>query len=368
MEIKVPYLDLGRIHNPIKDDLDCMYQKVFHKQWFIHGEYCKYFEEAFAEYCQVSNCIGVGNGLDALRLILMAYDIKAGDEVIIPAHTFIATALAVSYVGATPVLVDVDIHSYHIDVCQIEKKITQKTKAIIIVHLYGKVVDMDPITTLAKKYHLKLIEDAAQAHGGLYKGKKVGSLADAAAFSFYPGKNLGALGDSGAVTTNDELVAEKVRYLSNYGSVSKYNHIYKGCNSRLDELQAAFLFSKLKYLDAWNQERKRIAKVYQKHILNENLQLPETNHLNNVDNVFHIFPVLTKNREHLQCYLKEKGIETNIHYPLPIHKQQAYYEMYGAKTFKIAERICTQELSIPLYPGLNEFQVKKVIQCLNEYY
>ncbi|MFR2989052.1 MAG: DegT/DnrJ/EryC1/StrS family aminotransferase, partial [Faecalibacillus sp.] len=248
------------MHNEIRKSLDSAYKKVIESNYFIQGEECKNFEREFAEYCETKYCIGVGNGLDALFLILKALNIHQGDEVIVPSNTYIATALAVSYVDATPIFVEPDISTYNINPDLIEKKITSRTKAIIAVHLQGRAADMDRINEIAKKYNLYVIEDAAQAHGVLYKGKRVGSFGDAAGFSFYPGKNLGALGDGGCVVTNNEDIAKKVRALGNYGSDYKYHHIYKGNNSRLDELQAAFLRCKLPHLDRWNEDRKRIAK------------------------------------------------------------------------------------------------------------
>ncbi len=264
--MQVPYLNLEVLHRPIREELDAAYQSVMQREWFIGGEADGKFEEEFAAYCGGDYCVGTGNGLDAIRLILLAYEIGIGDEVIVPANTYIATVLAITYVGATPVFVDADRNTYLIDISKIEEKITKRTKAIIAVHLYGRVVDMDPLVELAGRYSLKVIEDAAQAHGGVYRGKRAGTLGDAAAFSFYPGKNLGALGDAGAVVTNDAGIADKVRAYGNYGSFEKYHHVYKGCNSRLDELQAAFLSVKLKYLDGWNEERRRSAGINPEYI------------------------------------------------------------------------------------------------------
>lgn len=307
----------------------------------------------------------MGNGLDALRLILQGYGIGVGDEVIVPANTFIATVLAVSYVGASPVLVDADINTYTIDCQKIEDRITPRTKAIIAVHLYGRCADMEVINQIAVKYKLKVIEDAAQAHGSMYHGKKAGSLGDAAAFSFYPGKNLGALGDGGAVVTNDDELAWKVRALGNYGSYTKYEHLFKGCNSRLDELQAAFLETKLFYLNMWNKERRRIAKRYNTEITNSRLILP---HIDNYEeHSFHIFSILCKNRTEVVKTLQKKGIDTNIHYPTPIPLQGAYRGLFGTlDNYPVTKRICDEELSIPLYPGMTEQQIDYVIHALNE--
>lgn len=364
--MEIPYLSLGPIHTEVKDELDEAYQRVMEKEWFIHGEECSKFEEEFAEYCGIQYCIGVGNGLDALMLILKAYGIGVGDEVLIPSNTFIATALAVSYVGAQPVFVEPMQKYYTIDPEKIEEKITEHTKAIIAVHLYGQTADMKPILRIAKKHGIKVIEDAAQAHGACYFGKRAGALGDAAGFSFYPGKNLGALGDGGAVVTSDKVLAEKVRALANYGSDYKYHHIYKGHNTRLDELQAAFLRVKLRELDRWNEERRRIAECYISEIKNSNIVLPEQMEGNY--HVYHIFAVRCKQREQLEAYLKEHGIGTNKHYPIPLHRQKAYQEMVMKEEgYPIAEQISATELSIPLYCGLSEKEVAYVIKILNAF-
>lgn len=363
--VEVPYLDLRGIHNKIQDKLDSAYQEVIARQWFIDGCVDKKFEQEFAAYCGAKACVGVGNGLDAIRLILLAYGIGEGDEVIVPANTFIATALAVTYVKATPVFVDASIDTYNIDASLIEEKITAKTKAIIVVHLYGRGVDVTPIRALTNKYGLKLIEDAAQAHGAAIAGVKTGMLGDATAFSFYPGKNLGALGDAGAVVTDDEELASKVRAYSNYGSYQKYHHVYQGCNSRLDEIQAAFLSVKLQYLDEWNSERKRIAQIYSEKIKNDKVVMPQIPQ-NIEEHVFHIFPVLVKHREEFVEYMKKNGITTNIHYPIPIVEQGAYKE-YAEQSnqYPVTKRICAEEVSLPLYPGMTEEQIDWVVDCVN---
>lgn len=365
---KIDYLDLGRMHQPIQSEIMNATEEVIKSEWFIQGEKCRQFEKEFAEYCGVKYCIGVGNGLEALRLILEAYEIGAGDEVIVPANTFIATILAVSYVGATPVFVDADINTYNIDVSKIREKITSKTKAIIVVHLYGNIVQMDSVCDMAKEYHLKVIEDSAQAHGAMYKGKRAGNLGDAAGFSFYPGKNLGALGDGGAITTNDEELASKIRALANYGSFQKYNHIYKGCNSRLDEIQAGILSVKLRCLEDWNEERRRIAKRYNTEIKNSNIMLPSLNLEDLSTHVFHTYPVLVEERDTFIEYLKNCGIGTNIHYPIPIPLQKAYREFENEMDeLPITRRICAEEVSIPLYPGMTEDEITYVICKINEY-
>lgn len=364
--MKIDYLNFARIHDPIKEELKEKFSQVLENEWFIQGNECTNFEKKFAGYCGAKYCVGVGNGLDAIRVILQAYDIGEGDEVIVPANTFIATVLAVSYVGATPVLVDADEKTYNIDVTKIEEKITSKTKAIIVVHLYGRAVEMAPIWTLAEKYNLKVIEDSAQAHGAEYCGKRTGNLGDAAAFSFYPGKNLGALGDGGAITTNDKILADKVRAICTYGSFKKYDHQFKGCNSRLDEVQAALLSVKLKYLDAWNEERKNIAEKYNREISNVNLTLPNWEERDS--HVFHIYPILCKDRKRLIKYLEERGVYTNVHYPTPIPLQGAYKEMAAdIDNYPITCKICAEEVSLPLHPGMTDEEVCYIIQVLNEY-
>ncbi len=363
---KIPYLNLKHIHAPIQKELDAVYRDITARQWFIQGEYDSRFEQEYASYCGTRYCIGAGNGLDAIRLILLGIGVGEGDEVIVPAHTFIATVLAVTYVGATPVFVDVDRETCNIDIDKIEEKITGKTKAVIGVHLYGRAVDFKKLQYFKEKYGLYLIEDAAQAHGSVLGDKKVGNLGDAAAFSFYPGKNLGALGDAGAVTTNDEKLAEKIRAIANYGSLQKYQHIYKGCNSRLDEIQAGFLSVKLKYLDRWNDERRKIAERYQEGITNKKIKLPAWDGGNG--HVFHIYPVFCDDRQELSDYLAEKNIQTNIHYPTPICRQGAYQEFSSqADKYPVANDICAHELSIPLYPGLTEEEQEYIVECLNRY-
>lgn len=362
MDIK--YTDFERMHKPIEKELEQCYKEVFDSQWFIQGRKLEQFEREFAEYCQTDYCVGVGNGLDALRLILQACDIGEGDEVIVPSNTFIATVLAISYTGASPVFVEPDISTLLINPDLIEEKITSRTKAIMVVHLYGRIAEMEKIMDIAEKHNLKVFEDCAQAHGVIRNGIKAGAWGDAGAFSFYPGKNLGALGDAGAVTTNNKELAEKVRALGNYGSRIKYKHEYKGVNSRLDELQAGFLSVKLKYLDKWTQERKEIADKYYKGIKNEKIKLPSYTK----ENVYHIFPMLADNRNQLQKYLEEKGIHCLIHYPTAIHLQEAYRDM-GLKrgAYPLAERICDTELSIPLYPGITDGEIQYVIDAINEY-
>lgn len=363
---KITYLNLARIHDEIRAELDAAYARVMDREWFIQGEECRRFEEEFAAYCGANACVGVGNGLEALLLILKAYGIGAGDEVIVPANTFIATALAVSYTGAAPVFVEPDHRSCNINPELIEKSITSKTKAIIAVHLYGQPADMRRIAETAHRYGIKVIEDAAQAHGAEYCGAKAGVLGDAAGFSFYPGKNLGALGDGGAVVTNDLALAEKVRALANYGSDYKYHHIYKGNNSRLDELQAAFLRVKLKSLDRWNARRRMLAHRCLTEIMNEKIRLPLV--AAGTEPVWHIFAVHCEARDELARYLKECGIETNCHYPIPPHLQAAYADLNLSEgDFPIAERLAKTELSIPLYYGITDEEADYIIACLNRF-
>ena len=365
--MKVPYLDLNKIHQPMIPELNKAYDQVMQRNWFIGGEADSRFEQEFAEYCNAKACVGTGNGLDAIRLILMAYGIGEGDEVIVPAHTFIATVLAVTYTGAIPVFVDINPDTYTIDVHKIEEKITDKTKAIIAVHLYGQCADMIAIRNIAQKYNLKVLEDAAQAHGAEINGNKTGTLGDAAAFSFYPGKNLGALGDAGAVVTNDVEVAEKILAYGNYGCLKKYEHLYQGCNSRLDELQAAFLSAKLQYLDEWNGKRRNIAERYTNEICNPKVKCPKLPENVKV-HVYHIYPILVKKRDEFIQYLYQHGIGSNIHYPVPILKQGAYNHYRDqADSYPVSNTVCEQEVSIPLYPNMEEEQIENVIKSINSF-
>jgi dTDP-4-amino-4,6-dideoxygalactose transaminase len=310
--------------------------------------------------------VGTGNGLDALMLALKALGIHEGDEVIIPSNTYIATALAVTYVGAAPVFVEPDIRTFNIDPAKIETAVTEKTKAIMPVHLYGQSCDMDPIMAVARKYGLYVVEDCAQAHGATYKGQMVGSFGDAAGFSFYPGKNLGALGDAGAAVTNSKELADKVRALGNYGSDYKYHHIYKGNNSRLDELQAAFLSAKLPHLERMNEQRRRIAQMYLDGIQNPEVILPYVPEY--AVPVWHIFGIRCKRREKLEKFLNDRGIGTNKHYPIPMHLQMCYKDLgYQEGDFPIAEEISTTELSIPMYYGIADEEVQYVVDAINAF-
>lgn len=365
--MKVPFATFKPMHDEIKKELDNAYHRVIDSSYFIQGTECEKFEEEFAQYCDAKYCIGVATGLDALYLILKALNIKKGDEVIIPSNTFIATALAVSYCGATPVFVEPLIETYNINTALIEEKITERTKAIIPVHLQGRPADMDEINKIAKKYNLYVIEDAAQAHGANYKGRRVGSLSDAAGFSFYPGKNLGALGDGGAVVTNNKEIADKVRALGNYGSDYKYHHIYKGTNSRLDEIQAAFLRCKLPHLDKWNSERQKIAKKYFDGITNPLITLPLQVD-EDYDHIYHVFVIRCDRRDELESYLNKNGIGTVKHYPIPMHLQLAYQDLNIQEgSLPIAEEISRTVLSIPMYYGMSNDEIEYVIKLLNEF-
>lgn len=364
--MNIPFVSFVPMEKELDLELREAFERVYTRSWYIEGKEDENFEKAFAKYCETENCVGTGNGLDALMLVLKAIDVGEGDEVIVPSNTYIATALAVTYVGAVPVFVEPDIRTFNIDSVKIEEKITDKTKAIIPVHLYGQPCKMDSIMAIADKYHLYVIEDCAQAHGALYKGKKAGSFGNAAGFSFYPGKNLGALGDGGAVVSNDKEIADKVRALGNYGSDYKYHHIYKGHNSRLDEMQAAFLSVKLRHLDRMNEERRRIANRYLTEIHNDDIVLPYI--IDEVVPVWHIFGIRCARRDGLEVYLKDKGIGTNKHYPIPIHMQECYADL-GIRQgeLPIAEEISTTQLSLPMYYGITDEQISYVIDTINSF-
>lgn len=366
MKNKIPFLDLKSPHQELRNELLGAFSRVLDSGWFVLGNEVKQFEQEFANYCNASHCVGVANGLDALHLILRAYSIGPGDEVIVPSNTYIATWLAVSQCGATPIPVEPVIETYNINPGLIESAITSKTKAIMVVHLYGQPVDMDPINDIATKYGLKIIEDCAQAHGALYKGRKVGSLGDAAGFSFYPGKNLGALGDGGAVVTNDPVLSEKVRELANYGSSVKYHNEVKGYNSRLDELQAAFLREKLKVLDTWNFRRKQIALFYLDLLNPTNLVLPFVPGW--ADPVWHLFVVRSPLRQPLVDYLNQNNIGNMIHYPIPPHLQPAYAENgFSIGDYPVSELIHREVVSLPISPHLDKIDLDKVCLILNAF-
>lgn len=363
----IPFASFRYMHQEIETELEDALKRVLKSDWFIQGEELHEFEQEFAAYCGAKYAVGCANGLDALFLILQALGIGSGDEVIIPAYTFIATALAVSQTGAVPILVEPEEISYNIDPTLIEEKITDKTKAIIPVHLFGQPAEMDAISTIARKYNLPVIEDAAQAHGAIFQKKKVGSLGYAAGFSFYPGKNLGALGDGGMILTSNLELAHNVAQLGNYGSTEKYTHPVQGRNSRLDELQAAFLRIKLRQLDRWNDFREAIALRYLSEIKNPQITLPAKSDPGN-HCVWHVFSIQCNRRDELAEYLNLNGIATLRHYPIPIHLQGAYTSLgLKPKALPKTERIAANQLSIPLYYGIAEDEVNYVIQTLNEF-
>ncbi|MGJ0334429.1 DegT/DnrJ/EryC1/StrS family aminotransferase [Aliarcobacter cryaerophilus] len=364
----IPFLDLKELNTQYKAELIEACTRVIDSGWYIQGNECKEFDKEFASYCGAKYAIGVANGLDALILILRAYKelgfMKDGDEVIVPSNTYIASILAISQNNLVPVLVEPDINTYLLNPSKIEEKITSKTKAILPVHLYGQTCEMDKINEIAKKYNLKVIEDSAQSHGAYFQDKRSGNLGDASGFSFYPGKNLGALGDGGAVTTNDEELANTIKALGNYGSHKKYENLYKGVNSRLDEMQAAMLRVKLRYLDNELEKRRDIANYYLENIKNENIILPvvraESNH------VWHLFVIRTNKRNELQKYLLDNGIQTLIHYPIPPHNQNAYKE-WNNESYPISEQIHTEVLSLPISGVQNLENTKNIVEKLNEF-
>lgn len=363
----IKFLDLQKINNQYNQELKEACSKVIDSGWYLQGEECKKFENEFAKYCETEHCVGVANGLEALTLILRAYKelgfLNDKDEIIVPSNTYIASILSISQNNLTPVLVEPDIDNYLLNPKKIEEKISSKTKAIMPVHLYGQTCQMDEIDSIAKKYNLKIVEDSAQSHGAYFDNKRCGNLGDASGFSFYPGKNLGALGDGGAVTTNDADLAKCIRALGNYGSHKKYENLYKGINSRLDEIQAAMLSVKLKYLDDEIKKRREIARYYLENIKNS-ITLPtlrkEDNH------VWHLFTVRVKNREEFQEYLTKNGIQTLIHYPIPPHKQLAYKE-WKNESYPISEKIHKEIISLPMSGVLDMESVDKIVKVINEF-
>ena len=357
----VPFLDLKAPYLELKEELDAAYRRVMESGWYILGEEVACFEREFADYCGVRHCVGVGNGLDALHLILRAMEIGPGDEVIVPANTYIATWLAVSYAGATPVPVEPDERTWNIAPERIEEKITDRTRAILAVHLYGQTAEMGLIAELAGRYGLRVIEDAAQAHGAICQGRRSGSLGDAAGFSFYPGKNLGALGDGGAVTTDDDELADRLRVLRNYGSRKKYFNEEKGFNSRLDELQAALLRVKLRRLDEWNRCREVVAQKFSAGLAGLGLGLPTV--AEGCSSAWHLYVVRSARRDALAAALAEREVGTLIHYPVPPHRQPAYAELgYGPGSFPLSERLADEVLSLPMGPHLQQDQQSHVIE------
>jgi dTDP-4-amino-4,6-dideoxygalactose transaminase len=364
----IQFLDLKTINAQYRNELVQAAIDVIDSGWYIQGTQVETFEREFADYCGVKHCIGVANGLDALILTLRAWKelgkLKEGDEVIVPANTYIASILAITENRLVPVLVEPDIDSYNLCPKNTEAAITPKTKVILPVHLYGQLADMPAIMDIAKRHNLLVLEDSAQAHGASMNGKKSGNWGDASGFSFYPGKNLGALGDGGAVTTNDEELAITIRAIANYGSHKKYENLYKGINSRLDELQASILRIKLKYLDKDTDHRKTIANLYLNEIKNENIKLPTLTHQEN--HVWHVFVIRTEKREELQKYLLDNGIQTLIHYPLPPHKQEAYKE-WRDESYPLSEKIHTEVLSLPISGAQSFKDTKIIVKTLNDY-
>lgn len=360
MLMKVPFLNLAATYNELQGEIDAALQRVMNSGWYIMGAEVEAFEAEFASYCQVKHCIGVGNGLEALHLILRALNVGPGDEVIVPSNTYIATWLAVSNTGATPVPVEPEFDTCNIDPRAVEAAVTSRTKVILAVHLYGLPADMDPLREIARRHGLKLVEDCAQSHGARYKGRRTGSLGDAAGFSFYPGKNLGAYGDGGAVTTDDDALAARVRALRNYGSSVKYHNEEKGFNSRLDELQAALLRVKLPHLDAWNERRGAFAARYLEELAGSGVTLPVIPEY--AEPIWHLFVVRHPQRDRLQQRLAELGVNTLIHYPIPPHLQPAYAGSGFRKgEFPIAERMAEEVLSLPMGPHLDEEELAAVI-------
>jgi len=366
--IMVSFLDLQKINSGYRDEIVAAMARVLDSGWYILGNEVREFERRFADYCGVSQAIGVANGLDALSLVFRAYiefgQMAEGDEVIVPANTYIASMLAISANRLIPKPVEPELHTFNLDISRIEASITSRTRAIMVVHLYGQIGYSDELQKLADKYGLKIIEDAAQAHGALYRGKRAGNLGDAGGFSFYPGKNLGALGDGGAVTTNDAKLADTIRALGNYGSTVKYENLFKGVNSRLDELQAAVLSVKLQYLDRDNSSRSTIASKYLNLITNPRLILPGC--LCQESHVWHLFVVKTESRDLFQEHLRQRGIGTVIHYPVAPHKQPAYVE-WNDYSYPITEEIHRTVLSLPMAPCMTEAEVQAVIDACNCY-
>lgn len=360
----IPFLNLKKINEPYEDEIKEVFANFIESGWYILGKKIEEFEKSFAQYCSTKYCVGVANGLDALEIILKSYDFPVNSEVIVPSNTYIASILSVSNVGLKPVLVEPDIQSYNIDPKNIEEKITKNTKAILVVHLFGRACDMDEINVIAQKYKLKVIEDAAQAHGSIYKGKLAGNLADSAGFSFYPTKNLGAMGDAGAVITNDADLAEKVRIYRNYGSKIKYKNEIKGRNSRLDELQATILSLKLKYLQNENQRRREIARKYFLGIDNQFITMPLSDRIE--EDSWHLFVVRTPERDKFREYLLNNGVGTDVHYPIPPHKQLAYAE-WADMVFPISEQIHKEVVSLPLNTALTDSEIDHIINTVNLY-
>jgi len=366
--MNIPFLSFNGMHPELKQDILANFESFYDSNWYILGQQVRDFEQQYADFNEVKHCVGLGNGLEALILSLKALGIGPGDEVIVPSNTYIATWLAVTYVGATNVPVEPNPNTYNLDPNLIKDALTERTKAIMPVHLYGQVSEMDAIMQISQQHDLKVIEDNAQSQGSRYNGKLAGSFGHSNGTSFYPGKNLGALGDAGAITTNDETVAQHIRTLRNYGSQKKYVNKYLGVNSRLDELQAGVLSVKLKHLDAWNKQRQQVANHYYNGLKGVgDLQLPTL--AEGATSVYHQFVICTAHRDALQNHLKEQGVGTLIHYPIPPHLQEAYAPLnFKPGQFPIAERLANQMLSLPVYPGLTEEQLEYIVATIKTYY
>jgi len=365
--LNVPFVDLNRQYDSIKKEVDSKISAVLESGHFILGKDVENFEGNFASFIGVKNCVGLDNGTSALELSLRALGIGEGDEVITVANTFIATASSIAFTGARPVLVDIDKEIYNIDVTKIEEAITPKTKAIMPVHLYGQPADMDEITKIAKKHDLFVIEDACQSHGAEYRGRKTGSLGNVAAFSFYPAKNLGCFGDGGAIVTDDDRIAEKIRMLRDYGQKEKYQHMFIAYNRRLDTIQAAVLGVKLKYLEKWNQRRREVARLYNEGLKNIDVVTPVERDYNK--HVYHLYVIRTKERDRLKEFLQAKGISTGIHYLIPIHLQPAFKHLgYEKGDFPVTEGYSKEILSLPIFPELKKEEVEYISDCIAEFY
>jgi len=362
--MKIPFLPLNKINNRFRDEIDARLKVILDKGWYLQGEENERFCRNFAAYCGTKYALGVANGLDALSCILRAYGFGPGDEIIVPANTYIASILAISENGCTPVLVEPDINTYNIDPDLIEAAITPRTRAIMVVHLYGQATQMEKVWDIAQRHNLKVFEDCAQAHGAFYQGKRVGNLSDAAAFSFYPGKNLGCMGDGGGITTSAEELYLKLKAIANYGSHKKYCNMYKGVNSRLDEIQAAILDVKLAHLDADNARRREIAAYYRRAITNPRIMLPQT--YDEDAAVWHVFAVRTERRDDFQKYLADNGVQTIIHYPTPPHKQEAYAE-WNERSYPITEKIHREIISLPISPVMTDEEAAYVADVVNRW-
>lgn len=363
----IPFVDLKAQYRSIEQEINAAISAVLNRGWFILGEEVKVFEEEFANYCGARFGVGVGSGTEALHLALLACGIKPGDEVITVPNTAMPTISAISFANAVPVFVDIDPDSYNMDVSKIEEKITSKTKVILPVHLFGQAADMDPILDIAERHDLKVVEDACQAHGAEYKGKRVGAIGDAGCLSFYPTKNLGAYGDGGMVVTNDEQIAERVQLFRNYGQKKRYYHSIKGFNSRLDEVQAAILRVKLKKLDAWNKARRERAELYGELLTGNDIITPAE--MSYGKHVYQLYVIRSKHRDKLQEFLKSKEVNTLIHYPIPVHLQEAYRDLgVGGGSFPKAERYASEILSLPMYPELTDEQIGIICDLIKRFY